>query len=235
VHDLPFLNWIGDMHSSFPQPFMSVWFSISNHFPFEIPADCPEAIRSRPISNNDKTIRYADHALGAYFKKVRNEPWFANTVFLITGDHCFYAADAPGRAMMTNFQVPLLILGPGVSPGRESRLGCHLNVPPTLIELLRLDTYHANAGVSLFSQTNDPIALNNLMGVVTLATDTISYSTNFEQRQPCFAGKNGAWTRAEWLETGEQAKALEHKMKALYQVCNNVRIENKLVAKDWMK
>ena len=235
VHDRPYLNWIGEMQSTFQQPFLSTWFSITNHFPFDQPSDCPPHIVSRNLKPNDLTVMYTDLALGEYFEKVSKTDWYANTIFMITGDHCFYAADEPSRAMMTNFQVPLLLIAPGLAPSRNPALGCHLNLLPTLIELLRLDTYHASAAVSLFSKSNAPIALNNLMGVVTLATKSLSFSTNFEQVQPCFSGENGAWVNAHEFESGQAAAEWTHTLKALYQVCNNVRINNSLIGKEWMK
>ena len=236
VHDLAFSQWMAGVQGEFQEPFLSAWFSISHHFPFDMPGDCPGGIvDAKGMDGDDRTLKYTDYALGQYFKAVRGQAWFKNTIFLITGDHCFYAADAPPRPMMTNFKVPLLILGPGVEAGRVDALGCHLNVMPTLIELLRLDTYHASAGVSLFSKGQAPIALNNLMGVATIATDSVSYSTNFDQVQPCYLLRDGDWVDAAGWGESEAGKGWDRVLRAMYQVNNNVRIENRFIGREYMR
>jgi uncharacterized sulfatase len=234
VHDGPFSAWMAQMQSDFPQPFLSVWFSISNHFPFAQPADCPPHFSNRGLSPNDLTLMYADHALGQYFQAVSKQAWADSTLFIITGDHCFYGQNDAPRPFMDNFHVPLLMIGPGVKPGLDSTLGSHLNLLPTLIELLRLDTYHASAGVSLLSKQQPTSVLNHLMGVLSFTTGDESYATNFESPQPCLKLKNGKWESNPDLAK-QKGTAYDSVLKAIFQVCQYNRIHNKVMSAEWMK
>ncbi|MEM7038180.1 MAG: sulfatase-like hydrolase/transferase, partial [Bacteroidota bacterium] len=60
LHDNPIMQWKGEEEGQFPEPFLSTFFSISNHHPFKIPGDCPEFIRRSDISDMEKTIMYTD-------------------------------------------------------------------------------------------------------------------------------------------------------------------------------
>lgn len=229
IHDGPFLNWVADVQKNPQGPFLHIWFSISNHFPFAKALDCPEEI-AKTKSGVELTMAYTDHVLGQYFQKVRQYPWFSDTYFLITGDHCHYGPDEPNRPMMDNFHVPLLILGPGITPGQSELLGSHLDIVPTLIELLQLQTKHASAGISLLSKTNFPCAVNNLMETLTLGRKDHSWSTNFSQVQSCFSLEAGRWNgleEAKWDEVGLNFN-FDQAIRAIYQVSHQARLQNKV-------
>ena len=119
---------------------MSVLFTISNHHPFNLPKDADPKIARMPVSKMQRTVRYTDQALGAYFKEVRKQAWSKNTIFIITGDHCFHEQSDPGRTFVENFQVPLFLIGPEIEPGMDDRIGQHISVMPTLISHMRLRT-----------------------------------------------------------------------------------------------
>ncbi|MEM7039567.1 MAG: sulfatase-like hydrolase/transferase, partial [Bacteroidota bacterium] len=188
------------------------------------------------ISDMEKTIMYTDWAIGNYFKQVRDKDWAKRTIFIVTADHCFFEPNEPWRTIMETFHVPLLIIGPDIEKGTNDRLANHLNVMPTLIELLKLDTYHASAGVSLFSD-RPAVALNNLVGVRTMALNDTSYSTNFENPQPGYYRKDGKWKGINYTKMEKLAKkrGFDMTLKRIYQVCNNARIENRVIGKAFMK
>lgn len=229
LHDRPVGRWMADLQKEFPKPFVSAWFTISNHFPFDTPEDCPDEIKSRELSEMDRTVMYADYALGEYFEQIQSQDWADSTIFVITADHCFYPLDDQPENLMGSFHVPLLLIGPGVEPGVDSRLGSHTALLPTLIELLRLDTRHASASVSLFSKNRSPVSVNNMMGVVTLARDSVSYSTNFENVMPCHLYQNNEWVFHGPLQKGEIGNQMDQDVRAYYQVFQNLRVVNKLV------
>lgn len=235
IHDHAMLQWLAELQNGFAKPFLNVWFSISNHHPFALPSDCPEEIKQSEGNDMDKTVRYTDWALGEYFRKIENEEWAKNTIFLITGDHCFYFADDPDRGDVQNFHVPLLLLGPDIPVGIDDRASGHLSILPTLIELLRLKTLHASAGVSLFSQQNAPYNVTNLMGLRAIARDSTYVCSDFEVLQNSFKYKNGNWNLD--LELGKSAAgtSLVESLKGLYQTSSYVRKHNKLVIPSGME
>lgn len=236
-YDEPFLQWVGKMQDSLPKPFLSVWFSISNHHPFVLPKEGVEEIARLDATDMEKTHAYTDRAIGNYFKTVSQMPWFEETYFIITGDHCFHEMSHPEYNSMDYFHVPFLLLGPGIEPGVDHRPANHLNVVPTLIDLLRLDTYHASLGVSLFSCENRPFVINNQMGLFTLADSSHAYTTNFGEFHKLLKMEGNDWREVQLRSARDEARAtqLDQELKGVFQTIHNARISNTLMGEEYMK
>jgi phosphoglycerol transferase MdoB-like AlkP superfamily enzyme len=228
-YDGPILNWMGETQNSFNGPFMSVFFSISNHHPFRLPPHNTEDIARLPYTDMEKTVMYTDRVLGAYFNQVSQYDWFDETIFILTGDHCFHADGQEDRPVMDNFHVPLFLMGPGIEPGRDERTSSHASLLPSLIELLRLDTWHSSSAISLFDSTRSPYVVHNLMGIQTLAQDDLAYSTNFERTVSACKLKDKDWTPVAQkdLATEDQWKEMDVKLRSLYQQLFNTRVRDR--------
>jgi hypothetical protein len=228
--DGPFMQWMEERQGKLQEPFLSVYFSISNHHPFRLPKSYASDIDAMPIPRMAKTVMYTDRSLGEYFKQVSKEPWYKRTVFVITGDHCFHEQSDPGRTFMENFHVPLFLIGPGITPGFDDRVGQHVAVMPTLIQLMRLHTLHASTGLSLLDDKANTFAINNLMDVASLAQDDLALSASLERVQAICQYDHGQWN--ELLDPAavpkEKRLALEYKLRCLFQVLHNTRVANKL-------
>jgi phosphoglycerol transferase MdoB-like AlkP superfamily enzyme len=227
AHDNGVLQWLSTLQNGFQKPFLNTWFSITNHHPFDLPADCPMEIAHSKESAMNKTVMYTDWALGQYFSRVRKSDWAENTIFAITGDHCFYFEDDPDRGDVQNYHVPLILLGPGISPGIDDRVGSHISILPTLIELLQLKTSYAGVGVSLLSKENDPFGITNVMGIMALSKKGHYLSSSLEQIQNCYSFQNGKWELDASLKTNAEGLSMHQSLKAIYQVCSYVRKNNK--------
>ncbi|MEO5570544.1 MAG: LTA synthase family protein [Bacteroidia bacterium] len=68
------------------EPFLSVLLTLSTHEPFDIPIKNPFGDATDPDKFRGAAF-YTDQCLGSYFKKVKEEPWFNNTLFILLGDH----------------------------------------------------------------------------------------------------------------------------------------------------
>jgi phosphoglycerol transferase MdoB-like AlkP superfamily enzyme len=227
LHDRPTLKWLADMQHDFPKPFLNVWFSISNHHPFDLPTDCPSDIAGSKLSPMDKTVKYTDWALGQYFAQVMREDWAANTIFVVTGDHCFYFENDPDRGDVQNFHVPLLLLGPGIRPGTDDRTGSHIAIMPTLMELLRLKTRYAGVGVSMLSAQNEPFGITGVTGIETMAWRHRFVVSTFEKVLNSYRYTDGKWPMDGALPTTPEGKKMGVMLRAVYQVCSYMRRYNK--------
>lgn len=118
------------------KPFFSIVMSTSNHKPFTFPDGIP-GIKAKGGGRTAGT-RYADHAIGEFFREARQRPWFKDTVFIIVADH---GARAYGKAdiPLYSYEIPMLILAPGrLPPGRIDTLTSQIDVAPTVLGLLGL-------------------------------------------------------------------------------------------------
>ena len=115
------------------KPFLSHVMTTSNHRPFTYPdgrIDIPSPGKRRGA------VKYTDFAIGQFIEAARSKPWFADTLFVITADHCASAAGKT-RLPVEGYHIPAIFYGPGiVRPGRDDRLLSQIDIPPTLLEML---------------------------------------------------------------------------------------------------
>ena len=124
-------------------------FSVSNHSPWEYPEGriVPEGEPASVVN----TVRYADFAIGEFFKKARQSAYWDNTIFLVVADH---DARVSGNLVpVKHFHIPALILGPGVSPKSDPQIMSQIDLGPTLLSLIGIDTVHPMVGHDLTRHT----------------------------------------------------------------------------------
>jgi len=128
------------------QPHFSLVFSTSNHTPYEFP-DGVE-LYEQPKATVNNATKYADYALGAFFDKAKQSKYWNNTVFLVVSDHdarVFGASLVP----IERFHIPAVILGADVRAKKDSRLVSQIDLAPTLLSIMGLDTVHPMVGRDL--------------------------------------------------------------------------------------
>lgn len=124
-------------------------FSVSNHSPWEYPSGSITPI-GEPASVTN-TVRYADFAIGEFFKKAQQSAYWKNTVFVVVADH---DARVSGNLVpVKHFHIPALIIGPGVTPKSDPQVMSQIDLGPTLLSLMGLDTVHPMLGRDLTRQT----------------------------------------------------------------------------------
>lgn len=129
------------------KPFVAVMLSTSNHVPFEFP-DGHIELYEQPKQTLHNAIKYADWAIGEFFREARKHPYFAETVFLVVADHNVRTVGS--SLVPTNaFRIPGLIIGPGFTPGTYDRLCSQLDLLPTILPRLGLDLQHPLIGHDL--------------------------------------------------------------------------------------
>ncbi len=115
------------------RPFYQFILTTSNHRPFTY----PEGKISIP-SGTGRTgaVAYTDYAIGEFFRKASEKPWFKNTVFVISGDHTSGAAghtDLPPE----RYRIPAVIYCPEKIPPMQSDILCsQADIAPTLFDVL---------------------------------------------------------------------------------------------------
>ena len=132
------------------KPFFAHVMTVSNHRPFTYPAgkvSIPHDAKSR-----NGGVMYTDYALGRFFAEASKQPWFANTIFLITADHC---ASSAGRTEipLEKYHIPALIYAPGfVEPQHVGGIVSQIDLMPTLLSLLNMSYDSHFYGRSIYDE-----------------------------------------------------------------------------------
>jgi phosphoglycerol transferase MdoB-like AlkP superfamily enzyme len=127
-------------------PFFALLLSTSNHPPYEYPSG-----RITPKEGEDPAhgaIRYADYAIGELFRLAKQADYFDRTVFLVVADHDtrVYGADL---VPIEKFHIPALVIAPGLAPALADDVASQIDLPPTVLGLLGLETEHPMPGRDL--------------------------------------------------------------------------------------
>jgi len=89
----------------------------------------------------DNEVYYTDLWLGRLLTFAREQPWWKDTVVIVSadhgeafGEHGFYKHAFEIWEVLT--RVPLLISGPGITPRRIDQRRSHLDLAPTILDLM---------------------------------------------------------------------------------------------------
>ncbi|GFM52647.1 LTA synthase family protein [Pseudomonas capsici] len=120
------------------KPFYALLQTLSNHTPYALPENLPvERVTGHGSLDEHLTaMRYSDWALGQFFEKAKKEPYYKNTLFVVLGDHGFGNKMQLTEMDLGRFNVPLLLIGPGVQEKfgqRSSIVGTQVDVVPTIM------------------------------------------------------------------------------------------------------
>lgn len=145
---------VEDLAALGDQPFCAVMLSTSNHVPFEFP-DGRIELYEQPKQTQHNAIKYADHAIGVFFRAARQQAFFKDTVFLVVADHDVRTV-GDSLVPVRSFHLPALIIGPGFAPGTTYDKVCsQLDLLPTILPRLGLDLEHPLIGRDLLSLPAD--------------------------------------------------------------------------------
>jgi phosphoglycerol transferase MdoB-like AlkP superfamily enzyme len=131
-------------------PFFAFIQTAGNHRPYGIPDEHPgfelaQADAAKLEANGFdglaafNGLRYLDFALGSYFAKAKESPYFKNTVFVMYGDHGNPSTQQTPwqELLLTGYHVPCVIYAPGlVKPGRIDFTASLPDILPTSLGLL---------------------------------------------------------------------------------------------------
>jgi hypothetical protein len=139
IFDEPYLQYFNRQLSATKAPFLATLFTLSAHDPFTLPKQYQGKLPTgtQPIH---PTIAYTDLALRRFFAAARKQPWYANTLFVLTADHTSQTEQPTYQNLLGNHKTPLLLFAPGralplVVPHRITQ---QADVPATVLDVLGL-------------------------------------------------------------------------------------------------
>ena len=138
---------------TFEEPWFSTMFTISTHHPYRVP---PRYVDSLPKGSRDihQSVAYVDLAVRRFFDEARQQPWFENTLFVITGDHTPPMRSSRYDTPIGRYMVPTLLYHPaGQLPALDpKRVVQHVDLFPTILDYAGVrPTAVPQFGRSLFS------------------------------------------------------------------------------------
>ncbi len=147
VSDEDMFNRVHEELQNANQPQFIFAFSVSNHSPYEYPEGRIQVHGSNPATKFN-TVRYADWAIGDFFRKAKQSAYYDNTIFLLVADHDSRVYGA-SLIPVEHFHIPAMFLGSMVPTQFDNRLASQIDLAPTLLSLAGIDAYHPMLGRDL--------------------------------------------------------------------------------------
>lgn len=228
IWDEPFLLWMNKKISAFPEPFFSTVFTLSSHHPYAIP-DKYKGKFPRGTDEIHESIGYTDYSLRKFFEAAEKEPWFQNTIFILTADHTFKPHRPGYNNEIGHYRVPLIIYSPGIELPKpdETQVVQHIDILPTILDLVGLPEKEKNyLGSSVFIP-GDRFAVTYSDGRYLFITKSHFLTHTRDGNFQMFSMQDPDQTKA-LDEPAEKKKELENRLKAVIQYFSEGMWDNKL-------
>ena len=165
IWDEPFLQYYATKMSEMKEPFMTAVFTASSHHPFAIPEKYKQRFPEESLEIH-KCIRYTDMAIGKFFETVSREPWFKNTIFVLTSDHTNMSDHAEYQTDLGGFCSPIIIYEPGREPEVLDKIAQQIDILPTVMGMLHYPKPFFGFGIDLLNTpAEDTWAVNYMGGI----------------------------------------------------------------------
>ncbi|WP_070120990.1 LTA synthase family protein [Bacillus marinisedimentorum] len=169
LKDKPFFEESIPYLKELPQPFYTKFLTLTNHFPFTMDeGDTPfpaEDTNDNVVNYYFQTANYLDQALEQFFNDLKASGLYDNTMIVMYGDH--YGISSNHNTAMGEItgeeitpyknaqlqRVPVFIHIPGVKGEKVDEYGGQLDIRPTMLHLLGVDTKdYISLGTDLLSE-----------------------------------------------------------------------------------
>lgn len=232
IFDEPFFRYFARNLDKTPQPFLSVFFSLSAHHPYTIPQQYEGKFRKGKLTIQE-AIMYADFSLKKFFETASKMSWFENTIFVITADHTSEANLPEYQTRVGMFRIPILFFSP-TKPliANPDLTVSQVDILPSVLSLLDFDQTFIAFGNNIFDTATQPFTVNYLNGIYQMIQGDYMLEFDGEKSLALFNFRNDKLLKQNVLtiET-DKVQNMELMLKAYIQQYYNRLIENRLTKK----
>lgn len=233
IWDEPFLQFMATKMGEFQEPFVSAVFTASSHHPYAIPQEYKDIYPEEGIAIH-KCIRYTDHALKLFFEKAKTQPWYPNTLFVLTSDHTNLSDHAEYQTDLGLFSSPVILFDPSgdLEPGIREGIAQQIDILPTVLGILGYDVPFVGFGIDLLNTpASETWAVNYQNGIYQLVKGTYVIQHDGQQLRAVYDYRNDPLLKHNLKGSVREEETLETQLKAIIQSYMNRMLTNRLVEK----
>jgi len=233
VWDEPFFDFFATKLNNFKQPFLASLFSVSSHHPFKVPEKYKDKFKKGPAPIVE-VVGYTDYALKRFFDKVTGEPWFNNTIFVITADHTNESIHKEFQNNFGSYSVPIIFYKSGsYLTGIKNRIAQQIDIMPTLLHYLNFDREYIAFGNNLLDDSYESFTFNTAGSTYHLYMKDHILEMIENEPVGLFNYKNDRLLETNLLgKNPELQEQMEEKLKAIIQTYNSRLIDNNMIVSD---
>ena len=232
VWDEPFLSFFCGRINTFRQPFIASVFTVSSHHPFKVPEQYKDRFPKGPAPILE-VIGYTDNALRKFFSQASLQPWFRNTLFVLTADHTNESVRKEFQNNYGSFCIPIIFFKPDSDlQGIRSRIAQQFDIMPTILNYLGYDREYIAFGNNLLDDSMESFAFNTTGSTYQLFMK--DHMLEMVENKPVglYNFKEDRFLEKNLIDKDTiHLEVMEEKLKAIIQSYNERLIDNNMVVK----
>ncbi len=230
IWDEPFMQFMKKTIDTKKAPFFTTLFTVSSHEPYIVPNKYKNKFPKGNIPMH-QCISYTDFSFKKFFEAAKKEPWYKNTLFIITADHCNQVdyTNYYSEQIMNRLAIPILIFDPnGKYKGENTDLAQHIDIYPTVLDMIGYKHPFRSWGSSLLDKKHKDFVFNYNSGVYYYAEG--KYICTFDGKKAIgfYAASDRKLTKNLIQYRNTEMNNLETSCKAFLQDYYNRIIDKKL-------
>ncbi|HYX39625.1 MAG TPA: LTA synthase family protein [Oligoflexus sp.] len=231
IFDEPFMHYAAQRMGGDGRPFFASVFTLTSHHPYTIPPQHKDRFPKGQLEIHE-SLGYTDLALQKFYETARQQPWFADTLFIFTADHTQKSQfpeyeTAPGR-----YRVPLIfIMNDQPLPFADlDRPVQHMDIMPTVLDAVGIQApAHSRFGSSLLQNTSRPgVVLQEGPSFVLVGVDRLLMWNVQTDEKARYDWPQDTLLKVKQMFTPEMDQDLLY-VRAQMQCFNNGMVQNTLV------
>lgn len=240
IWDEPFLQFYANKMSGMRQPFVTAVFTASSHHPYNVPEAWEATYKYEAKCSPDKLpihkcIRYTDNALREFFNTAKKQPWYENTLFVITSDHTNLSNHEYYQTDLGGFCSPVIFFDPsGTMPtGMRDGIAQQIDIMPTVLDIVGYKGKYVAFGINLMvTPDKNTWAVNYLNGIYQYVKGDYLLQWDGEKTKAVYNFKTDSLLRHNLIgHMPAEARQMEREVKAIIQSYMERMTENKLVVR----
>ncbi len=235
IWDEPYLKYFATSLNQLKQPFLASVFTLSSHDPYKVPDEYKNVLPKGDIPAQ-QSVAYTDMALRKFFEIASRQPYFSNTLFVFTADHCsLQTIDDHDHGNMGFYRIPIFFYAAGDSTmkGGTDELTQQVDILPSVLDYLGYDKPFFTFGRSIFRNEEKRFVATEHIGAYQMAIDSFLYKMKAETTTDIYNLKADSFCTNNLLNYPEGKKLqaqFEPYLKAYIQLYHSALINNKMHA-----
>ena len=220
IWDEPFLQFYATKMSEMKEPFVTAVFTASSHHPYVVPDKYKATFKEEGNNVIHKCIRYTDYSLRKFFETASRQPWFKNTLFVITSDHTNLSDHEEYQTDLGVYGSPILIYDPsGTLPaGRRHCIAQQIDIMPTVLHCLGYSKPYVAFGKNLMqTKDEDTWAVNYNNGIYQYVKGNYILQFDGQTTKAVYDIKNDWLMTRNLKDKVKEQTEMERELKAIIQ------------------
>ncbi len=232
IYDEPFFKFFAQKLSETKQPFFSAIFTLSSHQPYKVPDHLKDQFPDGEIPIL-KAIAYTDYSLKKFFEEAEKQPWFSDTLFVITADHTQNSFKPMFMNEVSKYKIPMIFYHPSYNWPKIDRSSVvqQIDIPVSILDFLNIETEKVNPmASSVFKPFDKGVAVRSDNRYLLISKDYFLDWIPGESVK-MFRMKDPNQTQ-EISDPANRKELLENKLKANIEFFSEGMLDNKLLIKE---